>query len=267
LPVLQRVIKATVDKQPEAIKIFAARSIAHILKNGRVPKDKTRDQLALQLIDEINNQRHPAVEQELVKALVETELATINNGMGNQALIVYTLTQLVLDENRPYSIRCTAAEQLGRAPMPNGINGAVLAYASARLTGQIATDYNANKINRRFGVFKFQNLFFCVHGRAKQATTDGKSKSGLVNTSKHADINSLHVRHIMPMGSAIFQYVQKNVAPPVGLDSTAAAAMLNWPKPADMTLQAGLPPLKNAIPRKAKVAPSPVTPAPVKPMP
>jgi hypothetical protein len=258
LPVLKKIIDAELNVQPEAVKIFAARSIIRILTEGRLPNnDKMRDQIALSIINEIEKKRDPALERVLINALVETELSMVNNNNVNQALIVYTLTRIVLDRNRTYAVRCEAAEALGVSPMPAGTNGQVLAYAVAQLAGQLATDYNQGKVNKRFAVFRMQNIFFALRGRAGKATTDGKSVSGLINTSKHADLSSLHSKHVLPMASSIYSSVQAVGAPPQTLNAASAAAMLQWAKPASMVLHTSLPEVTQNMQPKAKVSADP----------
>jgi hypothetical protein len=258
LPVLNKVIDAPVDVQPEAVKIFAARSIIRILTHGRLPKnDKLRDQLALSIVDEIELKRDPALERVLIKAVVETELSMVNNNNVNQALIVFTLTRVIMDRNRTYAVRCEAAEALGQAPMPAGVNGQVLAYAVAQLAGQLATDYNSEKLNKRFAVFRFQNIYFALRGRAGKATTDGRGPSGLINTSKHADITSLNSNHVLPMASSIYLSVQADRTPPPKLNAASADAMLNWAKPASMVIHSSLPEVTQIIQPKKKVSADP----------
>lgn len=259
LPVLKSVVDATVDVQPEAVKIFAARSIIRILVEGRVPtNDRTRDHLATSLAAEIEQQRDAALERVLVNALVETELPLVTDANNKtSALVVFTLTRVVLDRSRSYTVRCEAADALGRAPLPGGVNGQVLAYAVAQLAGQLAADYNTGKVDKRFAVFRFQNIFFALRGRAGESTTDGKSASGLTNTSKHADLNSLHSKHVLPMASTIYSAVQGSGNPPNELSPQSTDSMLKWPKPTTMVLHGNGPPVDQGTPPQKNLSAQP----------
>ena len=228
--------------QPEPVRILAAMGTRRLLELGRQtlkPNSKIPVDTATRILAELEGNGTDWYHLRLSEALIQTALTTVPNAQNQQEpLIVEALARIFSNPRRSLRIRARAARLLGRAPMPNGLQAAPVAYSLVKLTQQIATEVNQRRLQADEAVFLINDIYLAFKPETSgESTTDGRKGAGLLSTLNQPAIQSAY-KDIRPIVQSIFrQYQAANGKPVQGAFAPALIQKLaDWTKPADMKL-------------------------------
>lgn len=185
VPVLLEVLQAPQGKtkQPEAVKILAAISIARQLQSGRSTlqsNSKIPVDTAQVIVSELTSGENDWYRIRLIEALIQTAVPSIPSGSGQMATIE-PLARIMADPAETHEVRVAAAFNLGRAVIAPGVNSTAIAWSLTESARMVAADLNAGRIPPQTALFLVQDLFLACRPRPGELTVDGK-KAGLINT-------------------------------------------------------------------------------------
>lgn len=240
--------------QPEPIRILAAMGAARLLKQGRHTlkvNSKIPVDCAKRILAELKGKGSDWYHQRLIEALAETALSSVPNAQNQQEpVIVEALARILADPGRSNQLRARAAKLLGRVPMPGGLQAAPIAYSIVKLTQKIATEVNQKRVLPGDAIFRLNDIFLAFKQAVKgEATTDGRKAAGLLSTLNQKQTQDAY-KDILPVVQMIFRQFQgagKEKNPPVVFPAAMIAKLNAWPKPADMALAPGRPPIDKPL--------------------
>lgn len=145
-------------EQDAAVKIIALQGIKRFLENPQLKLARndllqTAEDLAKELKDPTT---HYWLQQNLIRALRATQ---IDVNRANQPFIVQGLAEVMNDPKRHPLVRCDAAYTIPRVPLANTVNLSLISWQIAKLTQEMATEYNKNPNH-----FWWQSAFFRLYG-------------------------------------------------------------------------------------------------------
>ncbi len=130
--------------QPIPVKLAAAKGLERIGYYGD-PIPALKFEIAEALINELqrpgNSKTHPWYQVTLLSALASVDQITDLNG---RATILQTLTATMVDPNRAWLVRGTAAKALGRAQKNTKVNIKLLCFEVVKTTHEMAKAFNKN---------------------------------------------------------------------------------------------------------------------------
>lgn len=280
LPTLLDVIQTPeggVD-QPEPVRILATLGAGRLLKEGRhtlkinskMPADAAR-----RFLTQLEGNGSDWYHQRLIEAIIQTGLANVPNAQNQQEpVIVEALARILADPGRSLRLRSRAVYLLGRTPMPAGIQAAPIAYATVKLTKQVADELNQRRIKPNQALFYLNDIFLAFKGRPGETTTDGRKAAGLMSTLNQPTTKSAY-EDALPVVQTIFRQFQQagnNGLAQATINTSFVEKLNGWMQPDDMALGAGRPKItdkmrkpaaatEKAAPPQAKRGGNPANPA------
>ena len=184
-PVLTPLLAIMVDKtQPTMVKLAALRGLNRLLRFGSL-KVEQKAQIATSLVAELaTGDNIIDYQSRLIATLPLIDLPRISVNGAQRPIIIQGLTEVLVDNRRPWNVRSEAAMALGRATMDNQIRVDFIANRIVDLARQmtIAFQQNAKQSNQSDWARCFLRVYLAF--KAVNAAEAAQSAGLLLKTAK-----------------------------------------------------------------------------------
>jgi hypothetical protein len=155
-------------EQNDPVKIIALQGIKRILDSTQLKLARNHLlQTAEDLVKELKDPNtHYWMQQNLIRAVRSTQIDVDRAG---KPFIVQTLAEVLSDAKRHPLVRAEAAYSIPRVPLPNNVDLSLISWQIAKLTQEMAEEYNKNPQK-----FWWQAVFFRLYA-AFQPIQEGAS--------------------------------------------------------------------------------------------
>lgn len=240
-------------KQKTALKVVAVNGLRRILETAD-PKTTDKVDIAVALASEIQNAKtHPWYQMRLAETLGTIGIVRDNR---NQPLIVKTLVDVLMDVERPWIVRATAARALGRAEYDTKINVSLVSYEIVKFASEYAVhlkqnplDVNSHKCTWRiYTAFQPANAQERTEGAGLLARVGGNTFA-----AHRAKVEGAY-KTILPLASLVLNTPARVAVsvPQSTIDQLDAWTQKN--RPADLKLDPNLAPLAGPDQQQASTA-------------